>query len=379
MKILTNIRFYRVAGIAQTLLSFLDYVKKHESNINIIGVDIHKKGEPRSRMPKSLGRILTLLSPTISYKRLDQVVRRAKTVADIQLAYQEIINTYANLIATTKPDVILINGTFILPWCLYLAAQKFSIPIVLHYHGILSKEIPYWPADKQNLVVNMEKLLQADNVKYIFPSLLAKKEVEEKIFQSPVKHSLILRNPIRSVFFKEHQTPRGNDIGFVTRWTPVKNFSFIESLARYNRQLGRPWRINIVTDLKRNASSRKKMRSLVKFKNTIDNKALPQFYRKMKVVLSPSIFETYGNVAQESLACGTPALISKNMGVAELYRELGLDKWIIDFSKVEAVMAQAQAASQERVAKEVRDKLKNLCQPARIYGDLINYLRVVRE
>lgn len=377
MKILTNIRFYRVAGIAQTLLSWLDYIKRHEKNINVVGVDIHKRGEPRSKIPPRLGRMFTLASPTISYKKLDEVVRRARSVDDIRLAYQDVINAYADLISETKPDAILINGTFVLPWCLFLAAQKFSIPTVLHYHGILSREVPHWPPERQALVRDMEKLLYADNVKYVFPSVLAKNEVENKIWQRSATGSLILRNPILESFFNEREVGRRNDIGLVTRWTAVKNFKFIEALARYNRVHGRLWRINIVTDLKRNARPRQKLRALVKFKNTMENKSLPRFYRKMKVVLCPSLFETYGNVAQEALACGTPALVNKNMGVSELYQELGLEKWIINFDSPEAVMAKIQEASQARVEPAVEDKLKILCQAEKIYGELVNYLRLI--
>jgi len=50
MKILTNIRFLKVAGIAQTLLSFADFIQKDKTakNIQFIGVNVEnsiKNGE----------------------------------------------------------------------------------------------------------------------------------------------------------------------------------------------------------------------------------------------------------------------------------------------------------------------------------------------
>lgn len=63
-----------------------------------------------------------------------------------------------------------------------------------------------------------------------------------------------------------------------------------------------------------------------------------KFYRKINVVIAPSHFETFGNVAMEAIAVGTPALVSKRMGVYEVFTRLGLDDLILDFNDIEGVI-----------------------------------------
>jgi len=106
----------------------------------------------------------------------------------------------------------------------------------------------------------------------------------------------------------------------------------------------------------------------------MESTRLARFYSKMDVVICPSRFETYGNVAQEAVACGTPALISKNMGVAETFKKFGIDRWITDFSSPAGVLHAIEAAAADEVGIGLRQELKNELNPDRIHGMLLNYV-----
>ncbi|MDD4990540.1 MAG: glycosyltransferase, partial [Candidatus Pacebacteria bacterium] len=97
-------------------------------------------------------------------------------------------------------------------------------------------------------------------------------------------------------------------------------------------------------------------------------------YRDMGVVISPSHFETYGNVAKESIATGTPAMISSNMGVSETFKNLGLHNWIIDFNSVEDVYKKIENVMGENVHVSVKDKMKKLYSPCKIFNQIISVL-----
>lgn len=51
---------------------------------------------------------------------------------------------------------------------------------------------------------------------------------------------------------------------------------------------------------------------------TLDRNSLKEFYKDMDVIVLPSYSDAYGLVAAESIACGTPAIVSNACGISEL-------------------------------------------------------------
>lgn len=107
----------------------------------------------------------------------------------------------------------------------------------------------------------------------------------------------------------------------------------------------------------------------------MDSYKLPNFYSKMDTIICPSHFETYGNVAQEAVASGTPALITQTMGVAETFRRFGLEKWIIDFSSPSKVAKAMEIAINETVDSALRMDMQEKLNPSKIHGLLLEYIR----
>jgi glycosyltransferase involved in cell wall biosynthesis len=94
----------------------------------------------------------------------------------------------------------------------------------------------------------------------------------------------------------------------------------------------------------------------------------------MGIVISPSHFETYGNVAKEALATGTPAIVSPNMGVSETFNKLGLNDWVVDFNSVKSVYNKIENIIGEPVSEKTREKMKKLYIPPKIFSEIVSIL-----
>jgi D-inositol-3-phosphate glycosyltransferase len=60
---------------------------------------------------------------------------------------------------------------------------------------------------------------------------------------------------------------------------------------------------------------------VVRFVGAIDQRRLPEYYRAADVTVMPSTYESFGLVAVESMACGTPVVASRVGGLATIVRD----------------------------------------------------------
>ncbi|MFH1968101.1 MAG: glycosyltransferase family 4 protein, partial [bacterium] len=288
--------------------------------------------------------------------------------------FEIIIKTYQRAIQEEKPDLILINGTYFMPWCLLIASEREGIPAVLHYHGVLTKETQSWKKRQRELFLQMEKCFDKKELFYIFPSKITKNIVEKEVFCHKIKKYSILPNPVSAHFFSKKNNKKNTNIGIVSRWTGIKNVSFCEKLAEYNHRKGAKFVVNIITDLNVKNKKYKQLSKFVRFHKPTSNKKLASFYINMGVVISPSHFETYGNVAKEALASGTPAIVNPNMGVAETFHVLGLNDWVINFDSVKSVYNKIENIMGETVEESVKKEMKKLYMPNKIFNEFVSIL-----
>lgn len=380
MKILTNVQTSNIGGIGQTFNNLVNYIDKYEKNsINIVGVritgdhnsaknDLYKHTKKQSNFE--------LISTNFVYPKFSDIIESSTSLNSVKQAYSPLVDIFTDIIAKESPDLILLSGTYIVPWCLFQAGTKTNIPMVLHYHGILSKEVSHYPSDKVKLVTQMEKTFDNDRLLYLFPSNIAQKAVEEDVFGHKIFKSAVISNSIPDHFFKVKQIGDKKEVGFVGRWSHIKNPDFIEKLANYNHSKKDEFNINVVTNQKKtqesiSARSRNNMNLIC----PMDNRRLADFYGQMGVVITPSFFETYGNVAQEAIASGTPALISSKMGVSETFKKLGLDNWIINFDSVSKVHKILRKVSGQTVDPVVRKKMASFLSLRHINKKLVSLLR----
>lgn len=381
-KLLTNIRFYTVAGIAQYLASLVDHNEKSE-DFDIYGTDISRPGEiPDVPYTKRKYKKFHLTKIIVDYPDLDIVNNLSNGDPSIfHSSFGGIIKAYESEIRRIKPDVILVNGSYFLPWCLLQAAKAYGrAKIVVHYHGVLKKEVEHWPNEqhKANMLA-LEKDFDSRDILYIFPSQLARNVVEQEVFKHKIAESVVLPNPIAEIFFNSKKRRVGKKrIGVISRWSKIKNMDFVIDMAKYNGKKKEKFEINLITDRKSINYGKKKFNNLIRFRRPIQNHSLYKFYISQGIVMSPSTFETYGNVAQEAIACGTPAFVSKNMGVAEVFRKIGLDRLIIDFDSSANVLRKAEQILDFRIPKESIEQLHDECSSSNVFKKYFSLLSLYR-
>lgn len=372
MKILTNVRTSKVSGISQVLDSFLDFVENRKKNgTRIIGVDVFDGQGGRAKTRD--GRF-SLISSALEVPQINKAIINSQNLDDLKKLYRGVIEQYKLAIKEEKPDVILINGTYYLPWCLYLASREIGATAVLHYHGSITKETEHWQEKPRKMFKEMERSFDSGDLFYIFPSALTKQVVEDEVFGHAIKKYSILPNAVPLHFFEQKVNRCKKNIGIICRWTKVKNTDFFSKLAKYNQQKGGRYTINVITDLKKNSLPRRALGGMVKFRRPMDSKELGRFYSGMGLVLSPSVFETYGNVPQEAIASGVPALVSSNMGVAEVFEQLGLAELITDFTSLPKAYEKIKDISGRSIGQETREKMRELLSPDIIHRRMLNIL-----
>lgn len=379
MKILTNTQSIHVGGIAQSVTSFLQFLEKNDrTDISVIGIDIIKQYSPEEKIvyKRQINNQITIITQGVFCNKIREVLFAINSLKDLKKEYKNVINIFRKIILKEKPDLIVLNGTYFIPWCLYLAAKSFNIPILLHYHGIITKETETWDSHSHLLMKQMEQTFDNSRLQYIFPSKLAKAVVENQVFGHKISNSAILPNSISDHFFDINTKSRPKNIGVVNRWTAIKNPNFITALAKYNQNNKSFFNINLVTDIKTISRRDRKKLTSVSLNSGMTSFKLGNFYGEMGTIICPSIFESYGNVPQEAVASGTPALIGNNMGVAEVFRKIGLEDYIIDFTSVKDVYDKVKEVSQHRIKKNVRDAMKN-----ELSSDMVNtqLLKIYRQ
>lgn len=378
MKILTNTQSVQIGGIAQSITSFLQFIEKNnKGDIDVVGIDIVRQYSPDEKIiyNHETNNKITIITQGVFCKKIHDVLLNIKSLKDLEKEYQNIIDVFRKIILKEKPDLIVLNGTYFVPWSLYLAAKSFSIPILLHYHGIITKETETWDSHSHLLMKQMEQTFDNSRLYYIFPSELAKEVVEDQVFGHKISHSAVLPNSISAHFFEINTKGTPKNIGIVNRWTAIKNPKFVMKLAKYNQDNKSFFKINVVTDIKEiSKSDRGKLKSVI-LNPGMTSLKLGKFYGEMGTIICPSIFESYGNVPQEAVASGTPALVGNNMGIAEVFRRIGLEDFIIDFASVKDVYEKVKEVSKQRVNKNIRDTMKNEFSSDRVNTKLLSIYR----
>ncbi len=386
MRILTNIQSSAVAGITRVMSSFSEYAQRRSNaeGLSLIGVSVDcANSKNKTVVQDSCTRVdengVTILSAHTAHEPLSDVLKKADSLDDIHRALLPVIDTYRSLIQKERPDMVLLNGTYYLPWSLYQAAKAEGIPAVLHYHGSLTKETEHWGSERRRgLMRAMEATFDNKKLRYIFPSKFAKQTVEREVFGHTLRspRAIVLPNPIPDAFFATNPGCNKRDLAYVGRWVHIKNTKFIERFAHFNARLGGLFKLNVITDAGRKSLAYERLQDVVKFcAPRRSDSALAGFYARMGLIFCPSHFETYGNVAQEAVAAGTPALVNKNMGVAEVFKEIGLEHLVVDFDTPKNVMARIQDYSGQVISKDKRVALHERVGSERVHDQFLDYLQ----
>jgi len=353
MKVMTNVQCASLEELMRHtfVISLTEFFQKREPEIQLVAVDVFKTDNPEQACKKNIlldRKNLKLVKYGAIYDNLRNVFLNSRNLNDFETTLSPVIEKFRAAIKQEKPDVVLVNCTYYLPWCLYVAAKKESVgKVIVYYHGILKKETEDYEPKTKDILLQMEKSFHIGNDLIVLPSIFAKKTLEKEVVGRELKNWTIVPNPIPDYFFKTRQKEAGagKNIGAVIRWCDIKNPKFLNEFARYGVENKKRYKVSVVS-------------------KPLHNDDI--LYRKMKK--SVNFIDPLGNVAQEALASGTPALVSLNMGIADLYREIGIGDWVLDFDDFETTAGKIEEASFETVSPSIREELRKRLNIDVVYG-----------
>ena len=359
MKIAINLTRDNVGGITSSNLNLVNYLYKLD--YEFIGLEltsrIYMKGPALFRHfdPEVFDHHIL----NIHHLPLMDALKRSRTLRDVENIYKEPIKILRDILNETHPDVVLLSGTYYLPWLISIAAKKENIPMILWYSGVLSKETEHYPDKLRRLFLSMEKSVVKNSSHIIFPSALCKKAVEELVVKGKIKNSYVIPNPVASIFTDPSAVDASIErrIAAAGRYSRIKNFNkFFELHLELQK---RKWRhtASFVTNPDANL---KTMPKSVELLPSMTAEGLKKFYLSQGLIVCPSTFETFGNVPMEAACLGIPVLVSETMGCAEVLKKVGLANMVILYAHIGTVPNRAQELCGQSILPRQLNALKRI-------------------
>jgi|JI8StandDraft_1071087.scaffolds.fasta_scaffold02124_4 glycosyltransferase involved in cell wall biosynthesis len=278
-------------------------------------------------------------------------------------------------------QVVFISGGYFGPWILSVAAKALGLPVVLRYAGVLSKEMLFENKGTSKNVLACERAIAKSAAHIIYPSALCKKIVEKTILKATAIRSSVIPNPLTYPVLSRYSNTRFDgmlkSIAFVGRWNGIKNPQAFVDL--HNWLLNDRWshRAYIVT-------SSKKINDIVPESiervPQMSHDDVYQFYKSVGLIVVPSVFETFCNVAAEALFVGTPVLVSENVGISSYLQEAGLGRMVIkDFSDIEAVALATKKLCGTKISAREQKALRKILNTKRSYENIVHVIKSVDQ
>ncbi|MBI1957237.1 MAG: glycosyltransferase family 4 protein [Candidatus Niyogibacteria bacterium] len=359
MKIAINLTRENVGGITSSNLNLINYLYKLDHEF--IGLEL------TSRMYMKGPTLFRSFSPEIFDHHILNIhhlplmgsVKRSGTLKGLERIYERPIRIIRGILKETHPDVVLLSGTYYMPWLISIAAKAEKIPVVLWYSGVLSKETEHYPEKMRRIFSSMEKAVVRNSTKIIFPSELCKKTVEQLVLKDTIKNSFVIPNPIATLFTNPSVVDASIErrIAAVGRYSTIKNFDKFFDLHRELRR--RKWR-HTASFVTNPDADLKKMPKTVELLPSMTAEGLKQFYLAQGLIVCPSTFETFGNVPMEAACLGIPVLVSDTMGCAEILRKVGLENMVISFGDIKEVADRAQELCGQSILPRQLNALKRI-------------------
>ena len=359
MKIAINLTREKVGGITSSNINLINYLYK--LNYEFTGVElisrVHMEGPAifRSFAPEIFDHHII----SIHHLPLKNILRRSNSLQEVKKAYLEPIRIIRKILRENRPDVVLLSGTYYLPWLISIAAKAEKIPIVLWYSGVLTKEVEDQPTKIRRIFLWVERAIINNASKIIFPSELCKKTVEELVTKRKIKNGQIIPNPMASIFTDPAVVDDSEDrtIAAIGRYSKIKNFDKFFDLEVELQK--RNWR-HSATFVTNPDANLEKMPKSIKLLPSMKPEELKKFYLKQGLIICPSEFETFGNVPMEAACLGVPVLVNETMGCAEILRKVGLENMVISFDDISKVANRVEQLCDQEILPKQLNELKQL-------------------
>ncbi len=372
MKIATNVQRDAFGGITISNLALFDWLEDKEDTI--VGIEIiaqrHILGAVifRRYLPSFFSHhIINALDVFQEYSWEKMGNPRKK--------WRVLIETAKNILRQEAPDILLVTGTYSIPWIIAQAAKELGIPIVLRYAGVLQKEITHKNFFIRKRLLAYEKWIASTADAIIFPSAICQKTVEKEIVGHAVHQGVVIPNPVKKNITGTRRRAGRFTIAAVGRWTRIKNFQAF--IAIHNELLNKKWphQAILVTSRK---DDKFNIPETIEQKASMSHDDLLKLYRSIDLLVVTSDFETFSNVAAEALISGTSVLVSKNVGFSDTLIKAGLKRMVIDsFDNPTKVATTVKKLAKIKLSQEEIKKVYSLLDPHVIHQRILDVLSKV--
>lgn len=372
MKIATNVQRDAFGGITISNLALFDWLEG--KNDTIVGIELitarHILGAVifRRYLPSFFSHHIINGMDVVSRFSWEQMGNPRKK-------WRVLIETIKNILREEAPDVVLVNGTYYISWILAQAAKDLGIPIVLRYAGVMQREISHKNYFTRRRLLAYERWLASTADAIIFPSSLCRQVVEREILGYPIKRGVVIPNPAKAHVSKRLGSVGRFVIAAIGRWSPIKNFQSFIALHKTLLEGHWPHRAIMVTS---HWDEKFGIPETIERQDSMSHDDLQRLYHSIDLLVVPSQFETFCNVAAEALVNGTSVLVSKNVGFSEVLRKAGLGRMVVDsFDDPIKVAEAVKRLAKTKLTKKERDKVVSLLDPQEIHQHILRVLNKV--
>lgn len=372
MRLVTNIDRDTFGGITVSHLKFFDWIVA-SSRVHVIGIEF--LGSRTIREPSVFYPYTRTILSYYVLNVLDFLKKyRWGRNPFLSFFWRALYKKTADIIVRERGEVVLVNGTYWASWILARAAYFLGKPYVVRYAGLMSVETQHRSFFERQIFRSYEAWIAKHAHAIIFPSPLCKEIVERDILRGRDIPSLILPNPVVTPVWRAKNKTRRRSVvlGFVGRLSSVKNFPGFVQLHKSLLQQGFDHEAVAVTSRPPRQSFAP---STISFVPPVSPERLPHFLRTLDVLLVPSHFETFSNVAAEALLQGTSVLVTPRVGIASFLEEAGLSRMIISsFEDTDEVIAALDNLRRHPLTKKEWQRLADILSPDRIHTQLFELL-----
>lgn len=209
-------------------------------------------------------------------------------------------------------------------------------------------------------------------VKYfIFPSNLCKTTVEKEVYKDTINNFSIIPNSVNAPRENFIMKATERRIAAVGRWDNIKNF---KTFFKIHKKLIKNGWFHDASFITNDTKIKNSQKTINRF-SEMTHKELIKFYSSQGLIISPSLFETFGNVPMEAACMGIPVLVSENMGCAEILKTAGLENMVISFDDIKKVIERVKSLCGQYILPKQMNNLRKILNPQVINAEIISILR----
>jgi glycosyltransferase involved in cell wall biosynthesis len=266
-------------------------------------------------------------------------------------------------------------------------ATKKSIPYILQAHGSLPRKIEALDSKRALLSKSQPKNF-FDNffghsILKDASKIIASSQIESDLFQTafadfPFEKVVCMPNyvdlksyqnlPQRGQFRAKHAiSERAKTVLFLGRIHPIKNIeTLLAAFSNVKRTVNCPVKLVIAGPDEGHLQT---LKSLARQLDVENDMVFPgplyereklEAYVDADVFVLPSHYESFGNVALEALACGTPVIVTNNCGVSEwISGDVG---YIVESNEEELCNALSDVLQNEQLSRKLGSNGKTLVE-----------------